>query len=302
MAIKKLSLLFLFVLSFFSKVLAQDIDKELEALLRNEIASFQGDIGIYVEHVERNTAASIQCDSLFPTASIVKIPLLVGVFQKIKTKELKLSDNFIYRTNQAYGGSGLMQHYGDSVQVDLSTMISLMLTYSDNVASIWCQQLAGGGATINKLMDDLGLFQTKVNSRTAGREDIWKSYGWGQTTPYEIAKLMLLIRQGKVFNPQLSDKMYRYLKNQFFNERSLAAIPAHIATASKTGSLEDVRGEVVFIHAPSGDYVFSVLTKNNKDQRWERVNEAEVLTRRISQVLWNYFEPQQSFEAFEYIP
>lgn len=302
MVMKKMVILSLFVLPLYSNVIAQNIDKELESILRNEVASFQGHIGIYVQHIETNTAASIRGDSLFPTASIVKIPLLVGVFHMIKTEELKLSDNFIYRTNQAYGGSGLMQHYRDSTQTDLSTMISLMLTYSDNVASIWCQQLAGGGATINKLMDDLGLYQTKVNSRTAGREDIWKKYGWGQTTPHEIAKLMLLIRQGKVFSPQLSDKMYRYLKNQFFNERSLAAIPAHIATASKTGSLEDVRGEVVFVHAPSSDYVFSVLTKSNKDQRWERVNEAEVLTRRISQVLWNYFEPKQPFEAFEYIP
>lgn len=168
-----------------------------------------------------------------------------------------------------------MQFYKDSAETELSIMISLMLTYSDNVTSIWNQELAGGGVEINRIMDQLGLVNTKVNSRTTGREQLWRKYGWGQTTPKEIASLMHLIRSGKVFNPQLSDKMYRYLKNQFYNERSLSQIPAEIATASKTGSVDDARGEVVYVHAPSGDYVFSVLTKNNKDQSWTDENEAE---------------------------
>src|SRR5690606_11282635 len=140
---------------------------------------------------------------------------------------------------------------------------------------------------------------TKINSRTKGREDIWKKYGWGQTTPRDIVELMRLIRQGQVFNPRMSDKMYRYLKNQFYNGRALSQIPAHIATASKTGSVDDARGEVVVIHAPSGDYMFSVLTKNNKDQSWTAKNEAEVLTREISHILWNYFEPKHKFEPFD---
>src|SRR5690606_37132347 len=100
---------------------------------------------------------------------------------------------------------------------------------------------------------------------------------------------------GEVINDQLSNKMYRYLKNQFYNERSLSQLPAEIATASKTGSVNDARGEVVFVHGPSGDFVFSILTKNNKDQSWTANNQAEVLTREIANLLWNYFEPRHKF-------
>ncbi|HLS95164.1 MAG TPA: serine hydrolase [Sphingobacterium sp.] len=277
---------------------AQKRDTKLEQILQKEIDGFRGEIGIYVHHLGKNTTVSLNGDTIFPTASIVKVPILVGVFQKVNQQQLQLSDPFVYDTNRVYGGSGLMQFYKDSAKTDLSTMVSLMLTYSDNVASIWCQELAGGGAEINRIMDSLGLKHTKVNSRTPGREDIWKKYGWGQTTPREIAQLMLLIRQGQVFNPRLSDKMYRYLKNQFYNERSLSQFPAHIATASKTGSVNDARGEVVVVHGPSGDFVFSVLTKNNKDQSWTRDNEAENLTRKIANTLWNYFEPKDKFQPY----
>ncbi|MFD1769939.1 serine hydrolase [Sphingobacterium suaedae] len=282
----------------FSTVYGQKHDKKLEKILRDEIAGFGGDIGIYVEHVGKHRKVEIHADTVFPTASIVKIPILVGVFNKINQDQLHLNNSFRYDAKRVYGGSGLMQFYKDSAQTDLSTMISLMLTYSDNVTSIWCQELAGGGAVINQIMDDLGLVHTKVNSRTAGREAIWKKYGWGQTTPREIAQLMYYIRSGQVFSPRMSDKMYRYLKNQFYNERSLAQFPADIATASKTGSIDDARGEVVFVHAPSGDFFFSILTKGNKDQRWTSDNEAEVLTRKIANVLWNYFEPKRPFKPF----
>lgn len=295
---KKLLLLIFNVTLITSIVQAQKNDKKLDKLIKEQIASFEGEIGIYVEHFEKNKTVNIQADTIFPTASIVKIPILVGVFNKINEKKLKLTGSYRYDTKREYGGSGLMQFYKDSATTDLATMVSLMLTYSDNVASIWSQELAGGGSNINKLMDELGLKNTKVNSKTEGRESAWKKYGWGQTTPKEIATLLAKIRFGDIYDSRMSDKMYRFLKNQFYNERSLSQIPANIATASKTGSVNDARGEVVFVHGPSGDFVFAILTKNNKDQSWTPDNQAEVLTRKIANLLWNYFEPNHKFTPY----
>jgi beta-lactamase class A len=237
---------------------------------------------------------AIHADQIFPTASIVKVPILVGVFDKINKGELSYKQKFTYRKERIYGGSGLMQFFKDSAETDLSIMASLMISYSDNVTSIWCQELAEG-TKINNLMDQLGLKNTKVNSRTAGREEAWKAYGWGHTTPREMADLLVMIREGKVINPTISDRMYRILSNVYYNERSLSQIPAHINSASKSGSLDDVRSEVVLVNAPSGDYVFSIFTKNNEDKSWDQTNEAENLTRKISNLLWNYFEPKHPF-------
>ncbi|CDS94305.1 MAG TPA: serine hydrolase [Sphingobacterium sp.] len=274
---------------------AQKIDIKLERKLRVLTQNFQGDIGIYVKNLKTQKSVLIQADSIFPTASIVKVPILVGVFDKIEKGELNLDQKFTYRSSQQYGGSGLMQFFKDSTETDLSTLVGLMISYSDNVTSIWNQQLAGGGLVINELMDKLGLVNTKVNSRTVGRDDIWKKYGWGQTTPREMATLVEMIYQGKVISSKSSDQMYRYLGNIFYNERSLSQIPPYVKTASKTGSVDEARGEVVLVNAPSGDYVFCVLTNNIKDQSWTKHNEAEELTRKISHLLWNYFEPKRPY-------
>lgn len=274
---------------------AQKIDIKLERKLRVLTQNFQGDIGIYVKNLKTQKSVLIQADSIFPTASIVKVPILVGVFDKIEKGELNLDQKFTYRSSQQYGGSGLMQFFKDSTETDLSTLVGLMISYSDNVTSIWNQQLAGGGLVINELMDKLGLVNTKVNSRTVGRDDILKKYGWGQTTPREMATLVEMIYQGKVISSKSSDQMYRYLGNIFYNERSLSQIPPYVKTASKTGSVDEARGEVVLVNAPSGDYVFCVLTNNIKDQSWTKHNEAEELTRKISHLLWNYFEPKRPY-------
>lgn len=289
-----------FILFFiFSYAHAQQTDKELTTKINEAIQGFQGDIGIYVKHLKHNKEVTINADSIFPTASIVKIPLLVGVFQKINDGELRLDQKLLYRDSRAYGGSGLMQFFKDSTETDLATLVGLMLSYSDNVTSIWCQELAGGGHPINVLMDQLGLVNTKVNSRTTGREEIWKKYGWGQTTPREMSILFELIRKGKVISPQYSDKMYRFLKNQFYNGKSLSQFPPEINCISKTGSLDEARGEVVLVNAPHGDIVFTVLTNNNKDRSWIRDNEAEKLTREIASIIWNHYESK--YTAFPVI-
>ncbi|MBB2952028.1 serine hydrolase [Sphingobacterium sp. JUb56] len=295
MRAKKLFLLLISGILFPYGISAQKIDRKLDRKLRALTQDFRGDIGIYVKNLNTQKEVLIEADSIFPTASIVKVPILVGIFDKIEKEELTLDQKFTYRSSQQYGGSGLMQFFKDSSETDLATLIGLMISYSDNVTSIWNQQLAGGGSTINQLMDHLGLVNTKVNSRTEGRNEIWKKYGWGQTTPREMATLVTQIFQGKVVSTKASDKMYRYLGNIFYNERSLSQIPPYVKTASKTGSVDEARGEVVFVNAPSGNYVFCVLTNNIKDQSWTKNNEAEEITRKISHLLWNYFEPKKPY-------
>lgn len=45
-----------------------------------------------------------------------------------------------------------------------------MLTTSYNTASLWLQSFAGSGSRINVLLDSIGLANTRVYSKTPGRE------------------------------------------------------------------------------------------------------------------------------------
>jgi beta-lactamase class A len=172
----------------------------------------------------------------------------------------------------------------------------LMETVSDNTGSLWCQALAGGGKTINAWLDANGFAATRVNSRTAGREAYRTRYGWGQTTPREMAELLAMIRAGRAVSHDASERMYRNLTRQFWDGESLSQIPPDIHYAAKSGAVNRSRSEVVLVHAPHGEYVFCVITKNNQDESWEINNEGFVLLRTISKLLWNYYEPKHPWK------
>ncbi|HWV74990.1 MAG TPA: serine hydrolase [Pseudosphingobacterium sp.] len=282
----------------FSAASAQKerIDHKLQRKLEELTADFKGTVGVYVYNLKTGKEASLNPDTIFPTASIVKVPILVGLFDKIEKRELSYHQQFIYRDSIKYGGSGLMQFFKDSTETDLSILAALMITYSDNTTSLWNQSLAGGGHAINRLMDLNGLKYTRVNSRTPGREQFWKTYGWGQTTPREMAQLLLKIRNGEIVSKAASEQMYRLMTNIYYDEYALSQIPPYVQTASKQGMVNDSRSELVMVNAPHGDYVFYVATKNLQDKRWEEDNEAWVLTRKISAHLWKYFEPNSDWK------
>lgn len=265
-------------------------DRKLEKGLQKLISGFNGNIGVYAMHLKTGRYAAINADTIFPTASIVKVQILVGVFDKIEKGELQYHQPLIYRDSIKYGGSGIMQFFKDSTATELSVLLALMMSYSDNTTSLWNQALAGGGARINELMAQYGLENTRVNSRTPGREEIWKVYGWGMTTPREMATLLVKIRKGEVISKAASERMYRLMTHGYYDEGALSQIPPYVQAAHKTGAVDESRSEVVLVNAPHGDYVFYVATKNNKDQRWVDDNEASVMIRKVSAYLWGYYE------------
>ena len=76
------------LLLFFYQTKAQETDRKLEAQIASLIKNFRGEIGIYVKNLHNGKTVALQADTIFPTASMIKIPILVGVMQKIEEKEL----------------------------------------------------------------------------------------------------------------------------------------------------------------------------------------------------------------------
>jgi len=294
----KLTLL-IFLLPNVSEAQSFKTDKKLQAQLEEFTKDFKGTAGIYVFNLKTKKQAAVNADTVFPTASIVKVPILIGLFDKLEKGELIYHQPMIYHDSIKYGGSGLMQYFKDSSQTELSVMTALMIGYSDNTTSLWNQALAGGGETINRILDSCGFKQTRVNSRTPGREKIREIYGWGQTTPREMAQLLVRIREGSIVSKAASEKMYRLMTRVYYDENALSQIPAYVQAASKQGMVDASRSELLMVNAPHGDYVFYIATKNNSDKSWSHNNEANVLIRKLSAYLWNYFEPKSKWSVPE---
>ena len=269
-------------------VYAQKTDKLLYKKVQELLSGYNGTVGVYIKNLKTNRQVAINADTIFPTASIVKMPILVGIIDKIYKGEFTYHQELVYRDSLAYSEYDVVTNLKDSTKIEMAKVIMLMLTTSDNTASLWLQKLSGTGLRINTLMDSLGLTNTKVNSRTPGREEYKKQFGWGQTTPYEMAMLIEKIYTGKVVSDSLSKRMLRLLGRNFWDEQAIASIPPNIFVASKNGCVDASRSEVLLVEGKQ-PYIFSIFTKNNKDVRWADDNEAWQLAKKISTVLWNHW-------------
>src|SRR5688572_882309 len=187
---RKLCFLLLMAFVFTGSASAQKIDKKLQRQVEALFQGFNGDIGVYIKNLENGKTVAINADTVFPTASMVKVPILVGIMDKINRGELDYHQTLTYKDSLLYAGVDILGSYKTDEKVTMSKVIMLMLTTSDNTASLWLQSLAGKGTRINEILDSMGFVATRVNSRTPGREAIRNIYGWGQTSPREMATLM----------------------------------------------------------------------------------------------------------------
>jgi beta-lactamase class A len=271
----------------------------LQAALERVVEGFQGDVGIYVRHLETGQTAALQPGTLFPTASMIKVPILVKTFDAIENGSLRYDQMLTYRDSLYYPGVDLLGHFKDGEEVALGKVVMLMLTMSDNTASLWLQHLCGTGTAINEWLAAHGFTGTRMNSRTPGRQGDWERYGWGQTTPREMADLLVMIREGRAVSPPASAEMYRALTRSYWDDEALSQIPPTVQAASKQGAVDRSRSEVVLVNAPHGDYVFSVITKNQADTSWTPDNEGFQLIRDVSRTIWTHFEPEHPWQPAE---
>lgn len=277
---------------------AQKPDKKLQTLIAESIEGFNGEIGIYIKNLRTGKIVAINADTIFPTASIVKVPILVGVMDKLQKGELKYDQQFIYIDSLLYEGVDILGSFKSGEKIELKKLMMLMLTTSDNTASLWLQSLAGSGTRINEILDSNGLTKTRVNSRTKGRETDRTKYGWGQTSPFEMGALFEQIYRNKLFSAAACERMMRILGRNFWDEsEAISQIPPYIEVFSKNGCVDAVRSEVLLVNAPGNPYIFCIFTKNNKDTSWRHDNEAWSLARKISKQLWDYFEPGDKWES-----
>jgi beta-lactamase class A len=266
-------------------------DARLQTLLDSLVRDFRGDAGVYVRHLPSGATASVNADQIFPTASTIKVPLLVTLFDRVQEGELRLDQEMVFRDSLKYADHDLTGKFRDGEVIPLDQLAFLMVALSDNTASLWIQALVGGGSAVNRWLADNGFESTRVNSRTEGRRPDWERYGWGQTTPREMSRLMVMIRQGEAVTPAASDRMYRTLSRSFWDETAMAPIPTGVQVASKQGFVSRSRSEVLLVNAPSGDYVLTVITNNQEDTSPGLENEGFRLLRDVSSAVYHHFNP-----------
>jgi len=258
---------------------------ELKQTIGGEIAKFKGDVGVVIKDLTMNWEISFNEDKLFPSASLVKIPIMASCFSAIRERKLKFENIVKLKLTDKVSGSGILKNMHTGKELSIEELLELMITDSDNTAT-------------NVLIDQLGLDYLNMTFKSLGLKDTnlarkmmdFKSRSQGienYTTAKDIALILEKIYRKDLINRDVSLECVRLLKQQKINGRISLYLPSEVTVAHKTGLERFVCHDAGIVYTCKGNFLICVLTKHSRETT-SRV--AKKFIARIALITYRYFE------------
>lgn len=254
--------------------------QELKDKISFQIKHFPGVTGVYIKDLTNGQVIEYNQDRLFPSASLVKIPVMVALYDAQSKGRISLDEVLSLESRLRARGSGKLRFQKTGSRFTIRQLIYKMITESDNTATNMLTDFLGLDY-FNSNFLKLGLTHTNfsrmimdLKKRDRGIENY--------TTPQDMAHVLELIYSKELTG---SDEMVAILKGQKINDRLAVSIPSDWEIGHKTGLMRDGCHDVGIVYSPNGSYVICVLTAD-----FRNIRRAKNLIREISFLTANYYQ------------
>ncbi|MBI3297600.1 MAG: serine hydrolase [Elusimicrobia bacterium] len=230
----------------------------MTAELERAAASRRWRTALYVKDLQRGWEWSYHSDDLFPAASLIKLPIMIGVFEKIQRGQLSLYSKLKLRRTTRMGGSGSLKWSRDGTSYTVRYLLEKLIKESDNTAMMLLLDEVGIGF-LQQYFPQMGLVYTEINPDGL-RLSSDQVRGENYTTAREMGVLLERIYRGELVNGFASELMLDILKRKRARSRLAKHLPPGWQIAHKTGLLRRSCHDASIVFSPNGDYVMVVLT------------------------------------------
>lgn len=228
-------------------------------------------------------------DELFPTASVIKVPLLVAMYEEALAGRLDLDERVAYRADTRVAGSGVLQYLDEGLQPTLRDLSVLMVLVSDNTATdllltrvtkerVEAAMKRYGLASIRMpfgiremLMELVDMDHSQPGGYDEARERLRATYGSGgrsvipeladRATPRDTCRLLELLATDAILDPPSCQAILALMDRIQAATRIPALLPRGTVVAHKTGSYRRVRNDVGIVRAPNGPYAIALFAR-----------------------------------------
>ena len=212
---------------------------------------------IYVWDYETQNYVSINASKTYPTASIIKIPVLIDVFKSIENNQFSLEDKMalteIFRTE----GSGNLQFHARNSKYTIDELANRMIIDSDNSATNMLISKVGSMQDVNSQIRAWGLNNTEINTWLPDYR------GTNFSTAKDIATMLYNIDYNDKFLSEFSrSKMLNYMGHVHNNQLAQAGLGEGSVFLHKTGDIGQMLGDAGIVISPNGiKYIMVILVK-----------------------------------------
>jgi beta-lactamase class A len=267
----------------------------LRRALDSLLAGYPGVAGVTAQNLRTGERVSIRGGETFPTASLIKVAVLVALLEEVEQGRMRLDERTTMVARDRVGGSGVLQYLGSGTELTLQDLAWLMITVSDNTATnLLLDKL--NVKTVWEKMEALGLPHTKIHSKTFLRStsvalDSSVKYGLGVTTPDETVRLFALLHEGRAVSPALDSLALAMLKANQDYTKLVRWLPEDVAAARKTGEVDAARSDCGILYGPDAPVAVCVMTRENRDHSYAPDNPANLLIARVGRAVFRHWNP-----------
>lgn len=223
---------------------------------------YPGRVSVYMKDLRSGRTWTHNPDDLFPAASLIKVPILIATFYKIKEGGLLLDEPLTITRLNRVGGSGSLKWRPDGTKLTLRDALTHMINESDNTATKMVLERLGIGY-VQQQFPRMGLLYTGIYEEgmsIKGGRVAHENY----TTAREMEMLEEKIYRGEAVDKPSSDLMMEILKKpKAVASRLAKGMPGGWEIAHKTGLLRQACHDSAIFLTPNGDYAVTVLTGQN---------------------------------------
>lgn len=262
----------------------------LDARIRAEVSQFKGKVSLFAKNLDTGATYELGADDRVPTASTIKIAIMVEAFARVSEGKAKWADELVLTKEKKVGGSGILNEFADGLHLTFRDAVTLMMIMSDNTATNLVIDVLTADA-VNARMESLGFKETRLMRRVfgggeslEGKKEENKRFGLGRTTPREMVMLLEKLERGEVCSPAASKEMLELMKREHGTD-GLWREQWRVTKATKSGALDALRSNLGVIYDPRGRIAIAITCNEMPEVNWTVDNPALLLMSRLSEIL-----------------
>ena len=241
--------------------------------------------GLLFVDLETGDYVDFNSDKVYPTASVIKLPILIAFLQDVDAGKINLNEIWTMTNDVIVGGSGEFQDLPVNTKFTAQNVIDKMITISDNTATNMVIKRMGGINYVNQRFAQLGLSNTRL------RDWLPDLGGTNTTTLKELAQILAMLDRQSVLSHNSQANAIDILRRVKNRKLLAAGLGAGATIAHKTGYIGTMLGDAGIIEMPNGKrYIGAVIVESDRaDSAWDFVPE-------VSQTVYSYFNNQPRFK------